>query len=53
MVYQDDRSNFLNIQNKNPNISIVQGFIKDVINDSQPEPIKIEKIIAEVARTYN
>ncbi|MCQ2455623.1 MAG: chromosomal replication initiator protein DnaA [Clostridia bacterium] len=44
---------YINIQNKNPNISIVQGFIKDVINDSQPEPIKIEKIIAEVARTYN
>ena len=44
---------YINIQNKNPNVSIVQGFIKDVINDTQPEPIKIEKIIAEVARTYN
>lgn len=44
---------YINIQNKNPNISIVQGFIKDVINDSLPEPIKIDKIISEVARTYN
>jgi len=44
---------YINIQNKTPNISIVQGFIKDVINDSQPEPIKIEKIIAEVSHTYN
>jgi len=44
---------YINIQNKTPNISIVQTFIKDVINDSQPEPIKIEKIISEVARTYN
>ncbi len=44
---------YVNIQNKVPNISIVQGFIKDVINDMQPEPIKIEKIIEEVARTYN
>ncbi|MCQ2755059.1 MAG: chromosomal replication initiator protein DnaA [bacterium] len=44
---------YINIQNKTPNISIVQTFIKDVINDSQPEPIKIEKIIEEVARSYN
>ncbi len=44
---------YINIQNKTPNVSIVQTFIKDVINDSQPEPIKIEKIISEVARTYN
>ena len=29
------------------------NFIKDVINDSKPEPIKIETIISEVARTYN
>ena len=44
---------FVTIQNKVPTISIVQGFIKDVINDTQPEPIKIEKIISEVAKTYN
>ena len=44
---------FIKIQNRVPTVSIVQGFIKDVINDTQPEPIKIEKIIAEVARTYN
>lgn len=44
---------FVTIQNRVPNVSVVQGFIKDVINDTQPEPIKIEKIIAEVARTYN
>ena len=44
---------YITIQNKIPNISVVQGFMKDVINDTQPEPIKIEKIIAEVARTYN
>ena len=44
---------YINIQNKNPSISIVQGFINDVINDSQPEPIKIDRIILEVSRTYN
>lgn len=43
----------ITIQNKVPTLSSIQGFIRDVINDSKPEPIKIEKIIAEVARTYN
>lgn len=44
---------FIKIQNAVPTISTVQGFIRDIINDNQPEPIKIEKIISEVARTYN
>jgi len=44
---------YITIQNKIPTISVVQGFIRDVINDTQPEPIKIDKIISEVARTYN
>ena len=43
----------ISIQNKTPNLSVVQGIIRDVINDTQPEPIKIEKIISEVAKTYN
>lgn len=41
------------IQNRKPTISVVQGFIRDVINDSQPAPIKIERIVSEVAHTYN
>ncbi len=44
---------YISIQGKVPTLAIVQGFIRDVINDTQPEPIKIEKIIAEVAKTYN
>ncbi len=44
---------YIKIENKKPNITIIQNFIKDVIADTVPEPIKIEKIIAEVARTYN
>lgn len=44
---------FITIQNRVPTISVVQGFVRDVINDTQPEPIKIEKIISEVAKTYN
>lgn len=44
---------YITIQSKVPTIAVVQNFIKDIINDSQPEPIKIERIIDEVARTYN
>ncbi len=43
----------ITIQKKIPTISVVQGLIRDIINDTKPEPIKIEKIIAEVAHTYN
>lgn len=43
----------ITINKKLPTMSIIQGFIKDIINDTKPEPIKIEKIIFEVARTYN
>ena len=44
---------YINIQKKVPTLSIIQTFIRDVISDTKPEPIKVEKIIAEVARTYN
>ncbi len=43
----------ITINKKLPTMFIIQGFIKDIINDTKPEPIKIEKIISEVARTYN
>ncbi|MBR3968633.1 MAG: chromosomal replication initiator protein DnaA [Clostridia bacterium] len=43
----------IKIENRKPNISIVQGFIKDIINDSENAPISVEKIISEVARSYN
>lgn len=35
-----------------PTLSIVQGIVKEVVSDLVPEPIKIDKIISEVARTY-
>ncbi|MBE6728432.1 MAG: chromosomal replication initiator protein DnaA [Ruminococcaceae bacterium] len=44
---------YITIQQKIPSVTVVQGFIRDVINDTKPEPIKTEKIISEVARTYN
>ena len=43
----------IKIENKKPNISIVQSFIKDIINDTENTPISIEKIISEVSRSYN
>lgn len=43
---------YIQIQGKTPSIAVVQGFIKEIIADTQPEPIKIERIISEVARTY-
>ncbi len=44
---------YITIQNKIPNISVVQTFIKDIISDDKPEPISIDNIIIEVAHTYN
>ena len=44
---------YTQIQNSAPTISVVQEFIKKVVDDATPEPIKIEKIISEVARSYN
>ncbi len=43
---------FIQLEQKVPTLSVVKNYIRDVINDTQPEPIKIEKIISEVARTY-
>lgn len=44
---------YISLNKKNPSLATVQNFIRDVINDSAPQPIKVEKIIAEVAKTYN
>ena len=41
------------LNQKSPTLSAVQGFIKEVVSDTKPEPIKVEQIISEVARTYN
>ncbi len=35
------------------NKAIVTNVIRDIRNDFQPEPITVDKIIAEVARTYS
>ena len=35
------------------NLSVAQNVINEILNDNQPLPITIEKIIEEVGRTYN
>lgn len=35
-----------------PSIAIAQNVIRDVLNDNQPEPVTVEKIINEVGKTF-
>lgn len=35
-----------------PTIAVAQTVIKDILNDSQPVPITVERIITEVGKTY-
>jgi chromosomal replication initiator protein len=35
-----------------PSIVIAQNAIRDILNDNQPVPVTVERIIAEVGRTY-
>lgn len=44
---------FINIHHGIPTVSSIQNLIKDVVHDTKPSPIKIEKIISEVAKVYN
>ncbi len=44
---------FIQIQNHTPTVAVVQNIIREIVNDTKPEPIKIEQIIGEVARTYD
>lgn len=36
-----------------PVIGVAQNAIRDILSETQPVPVTIEKIISEVARTYN
>ena len=36
-----------------PTISVAQNVIRDIRNDSQPEPVTVGRILSEVARTYS
>ncbi|MCI8405453.1 MAG: chromosomal replication initiator protein DnaA [Oscillospiraceae bacterium] len=36
-----------------PTISMAQSLIKEILNDNQPVPVTVERIIEEVAKTYS
>ena len=36
-----------------PAIGVAQNAIKDILNETQPIPVTVEKIIGEVSRTFN
>ena len=40
------------LEGKAPNINTAQAAISDIINNDQPAPVTIEKIIEEVGRTF-
>lgn len=41
------------IENIQPVLGVAQNAIKDILSESQPVPVTVEKILSEVARTYN
>ena len=41
------------IQGRSPSLSVIQAIVRDIITDDKPEPINVENIINEVAKTYN
>ena len=47
------KANSLIYENKPITILMAQNSIRDILNDSQPVPVTIGKIITEVARTFN
>ena len=36
-----------------PSITVAQNVIRDILNDNQPVPVTVERIIGEVARTFS
>lgn len=37
---------------QSPSIKVAENAIRDILSDSQPVPVTVERIISEVARTY-
>ena len=44
---------YYQLENAPPSIMVAQNTIRDILNDDQPVPVTIDRIISEVARTYN
>lgn len=41
------------LQGIDPSINLAQNAIRDILSDSQPLPVTIDKILSEVSRTFN
>lgn len=41
------------LAHSSPSILIAQNAIRDILNDNQPIPVTVERIISEVSRTYS
>ncbi len=41
------------LANSPPTMNMAHSIIKDILNDDQPTPVTIEKIISEVSKTFN
>lgn len=40
------------LANTAPSVAMAQNVISDILNDNQPLPVTVERIISEIARTY-
>ena len=47
------KANSLIYENRPITIMVAQAAIRDILNDNQPVPVTISKIISEVGRTFN
>ena len=47
------KANSLIYENRPITIMVAQNAIRDILNDNQPVPVTISKIIGEVSRTFN
>ena len=41
------------IHSNNLTLPLVQSYIKDVVSETLPDPVTVEKIVNEVSRTYD
>ncbi len=44
---------YITIHNNNVSLPLIQGYIRDVVHESLPDPITVDRIVTEVSRTYN
>lgn len=44
---------YVTIHSNNLTLPLVQSYIRDVVSETLPDPVTVEKIVTEVSRTYN